>query len=126
MALKVADFYLTRRAFLQLQEIEKHSLKSWSQAQTTKYMADIYKGFKKIAADPDQGVKRYHRSEPFFMQPTGVNHFALYHRFDQCIIIGAVFGQVQNIEPEIARLKSIIQDEITTLHEHMKSGPDKI
>ena len=121
----MADFYLTRRAFLQLQEIEKYSLKNWSPSQTAKYMADIYNGFKKIATDPDQDAKRFHRSEPFFMQPAGVNHFALYHRFDECVIIGAVFGQVQNIEPEITRLKCIIQDEINALHIHMKSGPNK-
>lgn len=117
----MSDFYLTRRTFLQLREIENHSLKNWSSRQTAKYMADIYKGFGEIAADPNQDIKRFHRSEPFFMQPAGVNHFALYHRFDDYIIIGAVFGQVQNIEHEITTLKHMIQDEISILHAHMKS-----
>lgn len=126
MELNVTDFHLTRRVFLQLQEIEKRSLKNWSSAQTSKYMADIYKGFGKIAANPNQDAKRFYRSDPFFIQPAGVNHFALYHRFDDCVIIGAIFGQVQNIEHEITKLKCIIQDEINTLHTHMKSRSNKI
>lgn len=119
----MSDFHLTRRVFLQLEEIEKQSLIDWSSAQTVKYMSDIYKGFRKITADPYQDKKRLYRSEPFFMQPVGVNHFALYHRFDDCIIIGAVFGQVQNIEHEITKLKHMIQDEINALHAHMKPNP---
>ena len=67
----MADFHLTRRTFLQLQEIEKYSLKNWSTSQTARYMADIYNGFKKIAADPDQDAKRFHRSEPFLCSQPG-------------------------------------------------------
>lgn len=62
----MTDFHLTRRVFLQLQEIEQHVLKNWSPVQTGKYMADIYKGFRPIAANPDQDAKRFYRSEPFY------------------------------------------------------------
>ena len=116
----MADFYLTRRVFKQLIEIRDRSIQDFGSTRTKKYMADIYKGFQNAANNATRDHHRIDRSEPFFMQPVGDNHFALYHRFDNCIIIGAIFDQVMNVEEHIARLKRHLTTEILDMHKELK------
>ncbi len=117
----MTDYYLTRRVFQQLRDIEERSERNFGHAQTEKYMADIYKGFENAANTPHRDESRFNRSNPFFMQPAGVNHFAIYYRFEDHIVIGAVFGQEMNIKRQIARLKSRLAHEIDVLHEKINA-----
>ena len=72
-----AKFSLTRRAYRDLLEIERYSIVKWGEAQTTRYMAQIYQGFEQIAANPERGRLRAERSLPFLMAPVGA-HYAIY------------------------------------------------
>ena len=54
------------------------------------------------------------------MQPAGKNHFAVYNRFDEYIIIGAVFGQEMNIEHEIAKTKARVSDSIEQVRKRLE------
>jgi len=117
----LTDYYLTRRVFQQLRDIEERSEQNFGHAQTEKYMADIYKGFENAANKPHRDKSRFDRSNPFFLQPAGVNHFAIYYRFEDHIIIGAVFGQEMNIERQISKLKSRLAHEIDAMREEIKA-----
>ena len=48
----MAKYLLTNEAYSQLEKIEKRSLENFGEANTKKYMADIYKGFQKAADTP--------------------------------------------------------------------------
>jgi hypothetical protein len=42
-------------------------------------------------------------------------YFALYHRFDNYIIVAAIFGQVMDVEMQAARLKTRLAREISQM-----------
>lgn len=115
----MGKYRLTEEAFRQLEEIEERSLENFSQADTEKYMAEIYKGFQRAADSPSQDHARAKRSDPFSMQPAGANHFAVYNRFGDDIIIGAIFGQSMNIENEIEETKARVAASIERVHEEL-------
>jgi plasmid stabilization system protein ParE len=83
-------------------------------------MAHIYKGFENAANNPHRDESRFDRSTPFSMQPAGVNHFVIYHRFEDHIVIGVVFAQEMDIERQISRLKSRLAHEIEAMHAEIK------
>ncbi len=116
----MTDYYFTRRAFQQLREIEERSERNFGHTQTQKYMNEIYKGFESAANNPHRDERRFDRSNPFFMQPAGVKHFVIYHRFENHIVIGAVFGQEMNIERQLSGLKTRLAHEIEDMHEEIK------
>ncbi len=58
----MAAFFLTRRATIDLLEIEACSLEKWGIEQTDKYMDKLYSAFSKIADNPDIGRLKQERS----------------------------------------------------------------
>ncbi len=107
--------------FRQLHEIEERSEQNFGHTQTEIYMAKIYNGFENAANNPHCDEIRFDRSKPFLMQPAGGNHFAIYHRFKDYIVIGAIFGQEMNIEKKLSRLKSRLAREIDDMHKEINA-----
>lgn len=93
----MAKLYFTRKAQLDLFEIEQYSLQKWGDAQTELYMSELYDAFKQIATQPETGHIRQDRSFPFLMAPA-LKHFAIYKTVDNGIIIATVLHGKQNIE----------------------------
>ena len=108
-------YHLTRRAFLQLIEIRERSLRDFGEGQTDRFIEAIYRDFARAYEMSDRDTLRTERSEPFCMQPVGPSHFALYHRFDDYIIIAAIFGQKMDVEAQVARLKTRLAREISQM-----------
>ena len=108
----MVDFYLTRRANIDLIRIEEFSLRKWGEDQTEHYINDLYQIFREIARKPEMGRLRYDRSFPFFMAPARM-HFAIYKPIDSGIIIATILHSHRNIE-------SIVRNMALTLLE--KSG----
>lgn len=117
----MAAFYLTARVIKQLHAIKTKSERDFGIPQTKIYINNIYKGFENIAHNENKDKLRQSRSDPFHMHPVGVNHFALYHRFDNYVVIAAVFDQKMNIERHIEKLKQVLSKEISLLHDFIKS-----
>ncbi|MEM8894232.1 MAG: type II toxin-antitoxin system RelE/ParE family toxin [Bacteroidota bacterium] len=104
-------FFLTRRANIDLLEIEDYSLRKWGQSQTDTYMDGLYLGFAEIANKPDVGRLRYNRSFPFYMAPAS-EHFAIYKPTDLGIIIATVLHGRQDIETIVRNMSVTLSDEI--------------
>ena len=110
----MAAFFLTRRASIDLLEIEARSLEKWSLEQTEEYMDELYVSFNKIAINPDMGRLRQERSFPFYMAPVQ-QHLAIYKPTDNGIIIATVLHKRRNIEAIVKRMAHTLADEIEAM-----------
>ena len=106
-----AKFFLTRRSYRNLLEIERYSIAKWGEDRTARYMARIYQGFEQIAANPEVGRLRARRSMPFLMAPVGA-HYAIYKIADRGVIIATVLHNRRDIEAITGSLASRLHKEI--------------
>lgn len=107
----MSKFFLTRRASIDLLDIEEYSLRKWGEDQTDSYMSDLYREFSKIASKPEVGKLRYDRSYPFYMAPVR-NHFAIYKSTDSGIIIATILHGRQDIENIVRNMAVTLSKEI--------------
>ena len=107
-------FFLTRRAGIDLVDIEEFSLSKWGVEQTELYMSELYDAFGEVAKNPIVGRLRYDRSYPFHMAPVRL-HFAIYKRIETGIIITTVLHSRRNIEAIIRNLAMSLAHEINEL-----------
>ncbi|AWV97254.1 type II toxin-antitoxin system RelE/ParE family toxin [Arcticibacterium luteifluviistationis] len=110
----MAEFFLTKRAILDLLEIEKYSIEKWGEGQTDNYMSELYDAFGKIAQNPEIGILRKNRSFPFCMAPVG-KHFAIYKTGENGIVIATILHGRRNIEAIINGLSHVLAREIDAL-----------
>ena len=114
----MSKFFLTRRANIDLLEIEDYSLRKWGEDQTDIYMEGLYERFEEIAKKPDVGTLRYNRSFPFYMAPAK-EHFVIYKLIGEGIIIATILHGRQNIE-------SIVRNMAVTLSREIQDIVDEI
>jgi len=110
----MAEFFLTRRATIDLLEIEEFSLRKWGESQTEKYINDLYHIFGEIAKNPELGELRKDRSLPFFMMPAK-QHFVIYKITNSGIIIATILHGRRNIESLVRSMTASLVDEILTI-----------
>jgi toxin ParE1/3/4 len=108
------NFYLTRRAFTDIQKIYAYSQTQWGESKADQYIANIYKAFNKLANISNPGELRKTRSTPFLMYPCD-RHYIVYETFNDGIIIITILHQVRNIENIIQEFGSTFFDEIESL-----------
>ncbi|WP_413207893.1 type II toxin-antitoxin system RelE/ParE family toxin [Rhodospirillum sp. A1_3_36] len=116
----MADFYLTRRAYLDLEVIHAYSREHWGDRVASAYMDDLYAAFQRMAEDPSLGTARRHRSHPFLMAPAE-RHFAVYEQAGTDIIIATVQHMRRDIETLIAGLEADLLVEINRIRQSIKS-----
>ncbi len=107
----MANFFLARRANIDLLDIEDYSLRKWGEDQTEIYMNGLYYAFAEIAKKPEIGKLRYDRSFPFYMAPAR-QHFAIYKPLEVGIIIATVLHGRQNIESIVRNMATTLASEI--------------
>lgn len=105
------NFYFTKTAFSDLNDIFEYSTKNWGEPQAKKYISALYFDFQKIANDTGISNLRKYRSEPFLMYPSN-KHYVIYKPIDGGIIIITVINQVRNIEGIMLEFGSKFQNEI--------------
>ena len=110
----MADYFITRRAALDLQEIYGHSVERWGERVADEYLETVYRVFAQLTDSPELGKLRQKRSSPFLMYPAG-NHFVIYDTFPKGIIILTLLHQVRKIESIIENLGPSFIYEITFL-----------
>jgi len=110
----MADYFITRRAASDLQEIYGHSVEKWGESVGDDYLETIYRVFAQLAGNPELGKLRQKRSSPFLIYPSG-KHFVIYDTFPQGIIILTLLHQVRKIESIIENLGPSFIYEITFL-----------
>lgn len=106
----MAHYYLTRRAFLELEDIFNFSVENWGERVAQTYMCDLFNAFGRIADNPIQGEQRQSRSFPYLMAPAG-KHYAVYEPFGIDIIIVTVIHSKRDIETLIKKLGSSLANE---------------
>jgi len=111
---KAPVFHLTRRAALDLRDIYDRSRQEWGEATADGYMADLYATMSQAAANPDAGVLRQHRAAPFLMVPAR-QHFVVYDRIPEGVVILTLLHQVRDIESLIAGLSPSFLQEVEKL-----------
>ena len=116
-------FYLTRRAARDLRDIHVRSVTNWGQERADAYLAQIYAVFAKVAASPELGLLRAHRSVPFLMAPAG-RHFVVYDRAAEGVIVLTVLHQARDIEQFIAELGPSFLAEIAALRRNVHNTPE--
>lgn len=107
----MADFYLTRRAFIELDDIYRFSIERWGEHVARTYLNDLYEAFQYTADHPSTGKQRRHRSFPYYMAPAG-KHFIVYEPYQDDIIIASVIHSKRDIEYLIKKLGPELADEI--------------
>lgn len=107
-------FYLTRRAFLDIQNIYDFTSEHWGDAQAESYVSTLYEDFQKIAYNIDLGKPRLERSDPFLMYPSG-KHYIVYEPYKDGVIIITILHQMRNIETIIQEFGSTFYNEIEAL-----------
>lgn len=107
-------FHLTRRAFMDLEDVYTLSVEQWGTKVAQKYLRDIYQCFQKIADLPEIGSSRQVRSEPFLMYPAR-KHFVIYEKFKESVVIATILHQVRDIESILQELGSAFREEIEQL-----------
>ncbi len=114
----MANFYLVRRAFLDIQEIYDYSFERWGESTADQYIDNLYKTFEKISKTPELGDLRKSRSIPFLMFPAE-KHYVVYEPFQDGIILITLLHQVRDIENIIQEFGSGFYDEISLLKNEM-------
>jgi plasmid stabilization system protein ParE len=107
-------FYLTRRAFLDIQKIFDYTTEHWGDAQAESYVGMLYEDFQKIANKVELGKLRQVRSDPFLMYPSG-KHYIVYEPYKDGIIIITILHQMRNIERIVQEFGSTFYNEIEAL-----------
>lgn len=113
----MAKFFLTRRATIDLIDIEEYSLRKWGEEQTDSYMTALYQAFGDMARKPEIGLVRSDRSFPFYMSPAK-QHFAIYKPVESGIIIATILHGRRNIETIVRNMAITLAHEI----QHRKGG----
>lgn len=108
------NFYLTRRAFSDLQQIYDYTTEHWGDSQAEYYVVRLYEDFQKIAHNIEPGKFRQERSVPFLMYPSG-RHYIVYEPYKGGIIIITILNQVKNIETIIQEFGLTFYNEIKYL-----------
>lgn len=103
MTQPAACFFLTSRAALDLRSIHARSRREWGDDVADRYVADLYAALKNVAANPEAGRLRRHRSAPFLMVPAQ-RHFVIYDVIPQGIAVLTLQHRVRDIETLIAEL----------------------
>lgn len=112
--IKSPEFHLTRRAALDLRDIYERSQREWGDARADLYLADLYEVMRKAASNPDSGLLRQHRAAPFLMLPAR-QHFIVYDRLPQGIVILSILHQVRDVESLLASMSSSFKQEVETI-----------
>jgi plasmid stabilization system protein ParE len=107
-------FYLTRRAFLDIQKIYDYTTEHWGDAKAESYVSKLYEDFQIIANNIELGKHRQERSDPFLMYPSG-KHFIVYEPYKDGIIIITILHQMRNIETIVQEFGSTFYNEIEAL-----------
>jgi plasmid stabilization system protein ParE len=107
----MSKFFLTRRANIDLLEIEDYSLLKCGEDQTETYMDDLYRRFAVIAKKPDVGRLRHNRSFPFYMAPAR-EHFVIYKPINTGIIIATVLHSRRDIDKIIRNMAVTLSNAI--------------
>lgn len=107
-------FYLTRRAFLDIQKIYAYTTEHWGDTQAESYVSKLYEDFQKVADKVELGKIRLERSDPFLMYPSG-KHFIAYEPYKDGIIIITILHQMRNIETIVQEFGSTFYNEIEAL-----------
>jgi len=110
----MTTYYLTRRAFLDIQTIYDYTLKNWSESKADEYVSKFYEDFKKVANNVNLGKLRKERSEPFLIYPSG-KHYIIYETYKDGIIVITILHQMRNIETIIQEFGSTFYNEIEEL-----------
>jgi plasmid stabilization system protein ParE len=108
------EFHLTRRALLDLREIHDRSRKEWGEKVADRYLSDLYSAIEAAAREPDSGLLRQRRSAPFLMVPAR-NHFIVFDRIPQGIVVLTILHKVRNIEGLIEGLTPAFLKEVKRL-----------
>jgi len=110
----MADYFITRRAAFDLQDIYGHSVEKWGESVADEYLETVYGVFEQITKNPQLGKLRRKRANPFLMYPAG-KHFVIYDTLPEGIIILALLHQMRKIECIIENLGPSFISEITFL-----------
>ncbi|MCH8311396.1 MAG: type II toxin-antitoxin system RelE/ParE family toxin [Nitrospinae bacterium] len=110
----MADYFITRRAALDLQDIYGHSVEKWGERVADEYLETVYGVFELVAKNPELGKLRRKRSGPFLMYPAR-KHFVIYDTLPEGIIILTLLHQMRKIESIIENLGPSFISEITFL-----------
>jgi toxin ParE1/3/4 len=110
----MAKFFLTRRANIDLLDIEEFSFRKWGENQTEKYINELYQSFAQIAKKPEVGKLRKERSFPFYMMSVK-QHFVIYKIIDTGIIIATILHGRRNIENIVRNMSESLADEIQNI-----------
>lgn len=109
-----ARLFLTRRAALDLRSIHARSRREWGDDVADRYVSNLYAAMKNVAANPEAGRLRQHRSAPFLMIPAQ-RHFVIYDVIPQGIAVLTLQHQVRGIETLIAELTPAFLAEVERL-----------
>ncbi len=115
----MSNFYLTRRALLDIRVIYAYSLENWGENKADEYVSNLYNDFNKITARTDIGEARKVRSNPFLMFPSG-KHYIVYEPFKDGIIVITILHQVRNIENILQEFGSDFYNEIKNLKSELE------
>ncbi len=110
----MADYFLTRRAILDLEDIYDHSLEKWGEKVADHYIEALYEVFDQITKNSELGKRKQKRSHPFLMV-SAKKHFVIYDVFPKGVIILTLLHQVRDIENIIRKLDSSFIKEINDL-----------
>jgi toxin ParE1/3/4 len=114
------NFYFTRRALLDIQNIYSYSIENWGEDKADEYVSNLYKDFNKITNKIELGELRKERSNPFLMFPSG-RHYIIYEPFKDGIIIITLLHQMRNIKNIIQEFGSTFYNEIQELKINIKN-----
>lgn len=119
----MTDYFLTRRAILDLQNIYIRSVENWGEDIADKYIEALYLSFQRIAENPQLGQARLNRSWPFLMV-LAKKHYVIYDTFPKGIIIVTLLHQVRNIERILEEFSPSFVPEITALKRQLYESSD--
>ena len=114
----MADFFITRRAALDLRDIYSRSVKKWGESVADEYLEAVYRVFAQLANSPELGNLRRKRSSPFLMYPAR-KHFVIYDTFPKGIIFLTLLHQMRKIESIIENLGPSFISEISFLKKQL-------
>lgn len=114
----MSNFHLTRRAFMDIDDIYETSVMCWGENVAKHYIGDLYQNFKQIANKSELGELRKARSVPFLMSPAR-KHFVIYEKYKNDIIVVTVLHKVRDIEGIIRKLGPSFKEEIKQLKKRL-------
>jgi toxin ParE1/3/4 len=77
---------------------------NWGNTRADRYVDEIYTVFGKVAANPELGRLRVRRAAPFLMVAAG-QHFVIYDRVNDAVVVLTVLHQVRDIERILATMR---------------------